>query len=88
MVEADRADRVEAAQVVLVWRVVAVPADDVQRRVIDARRPQSALELRDQFEIAVDILERRDRRKKVARVRQAIRTDRPGLPAGRLRSLV
>ena len=37
MVVADRADRVEAREVVLVRHVVAVPRDDVERRVVDAR---------------------------------------------------
>src|SRR5258708_9471122 len=41
---------VEAAQVVLVGRVVAVPGDDVERRVIHLRRPEVALELGDQIE--------------------------------------
>ncbi len=44
--------------------------------MIDLRRPEHALELRDQFEIAVDILVRRDRRQEIARVRQTVRADR------------
>ena len=38
MVEADRADRVEAAQVVFVRRVVAVPRDHVERRMVRSAR--------------------------------------------------
>ena len=35
MVVADAADRVEAAQVVLVWIVIPMPCDDVEGRVAD-----------------------------------------------------
>ena len=44
MIEADRADRVEPRQIVFVRRVVAVPGDHVERRMIDLGRPQIALE--------------------------------------------
>src|SRR4249919_647416 len=76
MVEADRADRVEVAQVVLVRRVVAVPPDDVERRMADRRTPQVALELGNQFELAFRFLVRRVRREEVSRVGQAIGADR------------
>ena len=59
MVEADRADRVEAREVVFVRRVVAVPGDDVERRMVELGRPQMALELRDELAAAPSrVLER------------------------------
>ena len=76
MVVADRAQRVEAPQIVDVGRVVPVPCDDVERRVADRGRPQVPLELGDQREVALDVLVPRDRRQEVARVRQAVRADR------------
>ena len=76
MVEADRADRVEAREVVLVRRVVAVPRDDVERRVVDRGRPQVALELGHQLELAFAVLEPRVRRQEVARIGEAVAADR------------
>ena len=76
MVEADRADRVEVAQVVLVRRVVAVPRDHVERRMADVRAPQHAVHLRDEFELAFAILVGGVRREEVARIREAVRADR------------
>ena len=40
MVEADRADRVEAREIVATRREIAVPGDDVERRMVERRRPQ------------------------------------------------
>ena len=42
MVEADRADRVEARQIIAVGREIAVPGDNIERRMIERRRPQRA----------------------------------------------
>src|SRR5471032_1757003 len=77
MVVADRANRVEVAQIVLIWRVVTVPCNDVERRVTDIRPPQVTIELRDEFKLAFPILERRLRGEKVTRVRETIRADWP-----------
>src|SRR5690606_33529274 len=62
MVETDRPDRVEATQVVTIRNVVAVPGDDIQRRVADGSAPQRALELGDQLEVAFEVFIGRDRR--------------------------
>src|SRR5438270_238770 len=62
MIERDGVDDVELPQVVFVRRVVAVPRHDVERRMIEARRPELAAELRDQLEVAFAILIRGDRR--------------------------
>ncbi|KAG1450372.1 hypothetical protein G6F57_016420 [Rhizopus arrhizus] len=76
MVEADRADGVEVAQVVLVRRVRAVPGHDVQRRMVDRCAPQAAFELGDQLEVTVHVLECRMRGLEVAWVGQAVGADR------------
>ena len=47
MIEAHRADHHEAREVVFVRRKIAVPGDDVERRMIHLRRPQIALEFGD-----------------------------------------
>ena len=88
MVEADRVDRVEAREVVLVRRVVAVPRDDVERRVVDRRAPQPPAELRDQLERALGSLVRRDRRQEVARIGEAVRADRAELGQPEQRAVV
>ncbi|MCW0448988.1 hypothetical protein NB706_001822 [Xanthomonas sacchari] len=77
MVETDRADGIEAAQVVFVRGVVAVPGDHVQRRMPDRRAPQMALELGDQCELAFVFLVGGDRREEIAWVGQAVGADRP-----------
>ncbi len=79
MVEADRIDRVEPPQIVLVGRVVAVPGDHVERRMVQSRRPQPALEFLDQLGGAIDVLEGGHGRQEVARIGQAVGADRPQL---------
>ena len=84
MVERNRVNAVEQRQVVLVGRIVSMPADDVERRVVDECRPQPAQEFRSDVEFAFAIFIRRDRSLEVARIRKAIRADRPqfGKPEG------
>ncbi len=77
MVEADRVDGIEARQVVLVGRVVAVPGHHVEWRVIEAGRPQLARELGDELELAGLVLVARHRAQEVARIGQAVGADRP-----------
>ena len=55
VVEADGVDGVEAGHVVGVGRVVTVPGDDVEGRVVVVRGPELAEELGDDFEVAVDV---------------------------------
>src|SRR4029079_15858688 len=43
MVEADRADGVESCQLIAAWREIAVPGDNVQRAMVERRRPQRTL---------------------------------------------
>jgi hypothetical protein len=66
-------------QIVLVWRVIAVPRDDVERRVIEHRRPHHAAPLHEQPRLVVGVFERRDWREEVARVRQAVGADRAAI---------
>src|SRR3546814_6384753 len=77
VVDAYRAECVEAAQVVLAGRVVAVPGYHVQRRMPDRRAPQVALELGDQLEVALGLLVRRIRGEEVSLIGKAVGADRP-----------
>ena len=49
-------------QIVLVGRVVSMPCDDVERRVIDERRPEPAQKLRRDVKFAFAVFEGRDGR--------------------------
>ncbi len=53
VVEADGVDAVEAGEVVLEGRVVAVPGDDVEGGVLEVGRPEIALEFGDDLERGV-----------------------------------
>src|SRR5262249_32829234 len=75
----DGADRVEAAQVVTRRRQVAVPRDDVERAVIELRRPERALKLLHDLVLLIEIFVPSDRHLEVARVREPVRADRPEL---------
>ena len=79
VIVADRADRVEAAQVVLVRRERAMPRDDVERGVLEPARVQPALPA--QHDLArlpflMGLLVGRDGREEVALVREAVRAER------------
>ena len=76
MIETHRVDAVEARQIVLVRRVVAVPRHHVERRVIDLRDPQLAEEFGDDAAVRSTIFERRHRREEVARIGQPVGADR------------
>src|SRR3546814_13557798 len=56
VIEADRADRVEAAQIVFARRVVALPGDHIERRMADVGPPQAALKLGHQFKGTLALL--------------------------------
>ena len=88
VVEGDRVDALEPVEVVLERHVVAAPRDDVERRVIDLGLPQAAAVLGDDAEVAVAILERRDRREEVARVGEAERADRTEIRQPQLLTVV
>ena len=88
MIEADRADDVEARQIVFVRREVAVPGDHVERRMLHLRRPQIALEFRHQAERAGDIFVGRDRREKIARIGKAVGAERAELRQAEHRSVI
>src|SRR5687767_8051822 len=88
MVEADRVDGHEACELVLVRHVVAVPGDDVERRTIELRRPEAAHELRHDFAAGGCFLESSYRREEVARLREALRPDRPELGKAERRAVV
>lgn len=76
MVEADGVDAVEAGQVVLAGSVVAVPGDDVERRVVEVGDPEIAEELGDDLEgTVVAVVEGCVRSEEVARVGEAVGSD-------------
>ena len=77
MVETDRTDRVEPGGVVFVRRIVAVPADHIQRRMREGRGPQAAAVFLHALGRPVDVLERRHGRLEIAVIGQAVRADRP-----------
>ena len=76
MIEADRVDRVEARQIVAIGREIAVPGDDVERRMIQCGAPQTALELLDHRVWFIAILEPRHRGFDIARIGEAVGADR------------
>ena len=77
MVEADGVHDHEAREVVFVRRQIAVPRHDIQRRVIQRRRPERAHELLHQFGWLVLVLEPRHWSQKIAGIGQAVGADRP-----------
>src|SRR5258708_21491119 len=75
MVEAHRVNAIEIRQIVLVGHVVAMPRNNIQRRMIDRSRPEFSLELGHNPVIAFAILKRRDWSQKVARFPHSIRAN-------------
>ena len=75
MIEADGVDRIESRQIVAPGREIAVPCDDVERRVIEGGRPEAPPKLLDHLEGLVAILEPGDRRLEVARVGETVGAD-------------
>ncbi|MNM31228.1 hypothetical protein D3C81_418000 [compost metagenome] len=88
MVEADRADGVEAAQVIFVRHVVAVPGDHVQWRMVELAAPQFTEEFLHQLHRAIDFFVMGHRREEVARVGQAVAADRPQVRDAQRRTVV
>ena len=56
--------------------------------MVDLRFPELAEKLCDDAEVAVALLERRDRRQEIARVREPARADRPELGQAKVRAVV
>ena len=75
MIERNGVDAVEEREIVFVGRVVAVPCDDIERRVIDEGAPQAAQEFGDDVELAVAIFEGGDGRFEIARIGEAVGAD-------------
>lgn len=66
MIETDRVDDHEARQVVFVRRIIAMPGDDIEWRMILQGFKQNSLELRNDFVIVdISILEPSGRCEKV-----------------------
>ena len=79
MVEQERPDGREAPQIVFVGRVIAVPGDDVERGMIEFRRPERTAPFHMQQGLGVALLVMGDRREEVARIGEAVRADRSAL---------
>src|SRR5690606_10378710 len=77
VIEADAAQRVEAAQVVFVGRIVAMPGNHVERRMIHVGLPQKPAELRNELEAADQVFVGCPRRHEITWVGQAVRAYRP-----------
>src|SRR5882724_11493351 len=88
MIERDRADRIKSSQIVSIGGVVAVPRNDVERRMIDLARPEVTAKLCNELVRAILVLVPRDRRLKITRIRQPIRTDRPEIGEAKLFAVV
>ena len=79
MIEAHRAHRHEAREVVFAGHEVAVPGDDVERRVVHLRRPQIALELGQQDAWRLHVFVGCDRGEEIARVGKPVGAEWPEL---------
>ncbi len=88
MIEADRADRRERAQVVFVRRVIAMPGHHVDRRMRQLGQPQFATPLHEQLGRRVLVFIGGHRRQEIAGIGQAIRADRPSLRQGKRTAVV
>ena len=77
MVEAHRPDRVEASEIVLPRSEVAVPGDDVERAVVERRRPQPAEIFLEQLDLAFHVFVGGDGGEEIARIGEAVGADRP-----------
>ena len=67
MIKTDSVDAIEAMEIVLVWGVVAMPRDNVQRGVVELRGPEVAEKLGDHLKAAfIAIVECSVRRQEVA----------------------
>eukprot|EP01136_Pigoraptor_vietnamica_P024412 Opistho-1_new@77441 len=75
VVKGGRVDDHEVGEVVLEWRVVAVPRDDVEGTVVHARLKEVVLVLVHDAEVARALLIPRRGRQKIARVRKTVGAD-------------
>src|SRR3984885_9074157 len=73
MVKRDRVDAVESREIVLVRRVIPMPRNHIEGRMIDGRRPESPHEFRCDVKFAFTVFERSSRGLEVAGIRQSIR---------------
>src|SRR4051812_23709163 len=79
MIETDRTHGIESPKVVLAWRKIAAPRDDIERRMLDVGLPHPALEFLDELEGACAVLVGGGGRKEVQRVGQGIGAQGPEL---------
>src|SRR3546814_19747428 len=75
MVETDRPNGVESAEIIFVWNEIAMPGDNVQRRMIQRHCPEQPLKLLHDLRRFVAVLIPCLRRFEVASVGKAIGPD-------------
>lgn len=75
MIEANGSDRHEFREIVRIRSQIALPRDDVERRMIEFRDPESAAELRDQLEGLISLLECGGRRSEMTRIGETVGPD-------------
>src|SRR5882724_9812979 len=88
MIEEDGSDGRIPSEVVFVGSVIAVPSDDVERRVPDVRGPQRPSPFHVKSGRRVLILVRGDRRQEIALIGETIGSDRPALREGERSAVV
>src|SRR5882724_194529 len=82
MIEEDGSDGRIPSEVVFVGSVIAVPSDDVERRVPDGRGPKRPSPFHVQSGRCVLVLVGGDGREEIALIGETIRSDRPALREG------
>ena len=88
MIERNASDCVESLQIVTIRRVISVPADDIERRMIGFTSPQIPAEFGDNLTFRFDIFKPRNRRFKITRICQPVRPDRPKIGQPKLLAVI
>src|SRR5260370_7492098 len=79
MIEEDGSDGRIPSEIVLVRSIIAVPSDDIERRMVDSRGPQRPSPFHVHSGRRVLILVGGDRRQEIALIGKTIGSDRPAL---------
>lgn len=86
MIKADRVDDHEFRQVVFVWHIIAMPGDDIVRRMVLPSFEERSLELRNDFVfLHVAVLEPDRRCEKVTRISESVGTERDSIGSSDLK---
>src|SRR5208337_521285 len=88
MIVEQRAHRTENSQVIFVRRVVSMPGDHVERRVIERAVEEAAAPFERQDASRFLVLEGGDGRREIARVGEAVGADRAAVRQGEGRAVI